>query len=686
MLVDSKTGKIRKKYSIKQLKTAAKFMRGLDLVALNCAGSGHAGGTLSIMDIAVALYLRVVRHDPKNPFWKDRDRVIWSAGHKAPSLYIALGMSGYFPVEEVVLLRRFDSPFQGHPHWLKLPGVEVSTGSLGQGLGIGVGMAIALKRLTPKSSFDSAQDRPKLLRSLKDIPKVYVITGDGEWDEGSMWESAMEAVHYQLDNLIVIIDRNYLQIDGPTEQVMRLDPLEKRLNSFGFEIFKIDGHNMEKIVETLEKAKKIKGKPIAVIALTIKGKGVSFMENVASWHGKAPKDQELEQGLRELELFGKIDVERLKAKVAAYQKKIDKKIAKITPRFSRDYFWNQQEVMKAQMEPTRFGFGKALAKLGGNKKVVCLGLDISESVQIAKFHEDHPERKKRFISVGIAEQGATTIAAGLAKEGKLPVLSTYGVFCSQRNADQMRTTVCYGNFNVLFGGAHGGVSVGPDGATHQSLEEISVVEILPNMHLVVPCDSLETQRATEYLLLKVNGPKYIRFAREATPLVTDEDSPFVFGKANIIRFRGVKPSFKEAFEIALAEKYKDEGEKVAIIACGPEVPEAMRAAWILKEEYGIETRVINMHTVKPLDKEAIVKVAREVDIIVTAEEHQKGGFGNLVAATILEAGFPKAPKFAMIGVEDRFGESGAPWELIKAFGLSAEHIAKKVISLLKQLK
>ncbi len=665
MIIDSKTGKIRKKYTLSELKEKANYMRGLDLIALNLAGSGHAGGTLSIMDITAALYLSVARHDPKNPFWDDRDRIIFSPGHKAPSLYLGLGISGYFPVEEVVLLRRFDTPFQGHPHWLKLPGVEFSTGSLGQGLGLAVGVAL----------------RGKL--DKKDY-KVFCITGDGEWDEGSMWESAMEASHYSLDNLIVIVDRNFLQIDGPTEKVMRLDPLEERLASFGFEIISINGHDMAEILAAFKKAKKVRGKPVAIIAKTVKGKGVSFMEDVANWHGKAPKDEELEKALKELNLWGKFDLEKLKAKVSAYQKKVTDKIEKTVPKFKKDYFWNRQEKMLVKMEPTRFGFGKALEKHGSDKRVVCLGLDISESVQIAKFYDGFPERKSRFLSMGIAEQSATTVAGGLAKEGKLPVLSTYGVFISQRNADQMRTSICYGNLNVFFAGGHGGISVGADGATHQSLEEIAVVGILPNMHLVVPCDSLETEKATEFLLFKLKGPKYLRFAREATPIVTDEKTPFIFGKANIIRFRGIRDNFKDAFETILVEKYKDEGEKAAIVACGPMVPEAMRAAWILKEEYKIETRIINMHTVKPLDRETIIKAAKEVEVIVTAEEHQKGGFGNLVAATIMEATLPRVPRFAMIGVADRFGESGSPWELMKAFGLTAEFIAKKVIDLFKK--
>lgn len=661
-LVDSKTGKIIKQYSLKQLISHANYMRALNLISLNCAGSGHSGGTLSIMDIAAALYLRVIRHDPKSPDWEERDRVIWSAGHKAPALYTALGVSGYFPVEELATLRKFQSKFQGHPHWLKCKGIEASTGSLGQGLGIGIG--IALRGKLDKKKF-----------------KVYVITGDGEWDEGSMWESAMEAVHYKLDNLVVIIDRNYLQIDGSTEEVMRLDPLEKRLSGFGFQVLKINGHKMDEILKAFAIAHKTKGRPIAIVARTVKGKGVSFMENVAGWHGKSPNDEQLTAALKELKLLGKIPVAGFKEKAKQYQKEMDKEISSIWPKFTKDYFWNKQANMKVVMEPTRFGFGKALEEGGEDKRVICLGLDISESVQISKFYDKHPERKPRFLSVGIAEQGATTIAAGLAREGKLPVLSTYGVFCSQRNADQMRTTVCYGEFNVLFGGAHGGVSVGADGATHQALEEISVVGILPNMNLSVPCDSLETKRATEELLFHIKGPKYIRFAREATPVVTTMATPYVYGKANIIRYRGERENFIDAFETYLASQYKREGEKIGIIACGPEVPEAMRAAYILKEEFGLQTRVLNIHTLKPLDKTAIVKTASEVEVIVTAEEHQKGGFGNLVAAVIMEANLSKTPKFSMIGVEDRFGESGAPWELLKAFHLTAEDIAKRCWSL-----
>jgi transketolase len=204
------------------------------------------------------------------------------------------------------------------------------------------------------------------------------------------------------------------------------------------------------------------------------------------------------------------------------------------PKFSRDFWWNAGDQMKVRMEPTRKGFGQSLAANGDDERIVCLGLDISGSITISDFYAGKPQRKKRWISMGIAEQSATSAAAGLAREGKLPVLGTYATFAAARNLDQIRTSVCYGNFNVMIAGAHGGVSVGPDGATHQALEDLFAMQGLPNMSVVVPCDIIETRKATDYLLLQHQGPKYIRFAREATPIVTDDKTPFVFGKANVI--------------------------------------------------------------------------------------------------------------------------------------------------------
>ncbi|MGA7380042.1 MAG: transketolase [Terriglobales bacterium] len=669
---DSTTGKTIRDYSVEQLKDAARLMRGYDLVALCAAGSGHAGGTLSIMDITAALYLRVADHDPWDPSWAERDRIIWSTGHKAPSLYLGLAFAGFCKVDDVMLLRKLWSPFQGHPHWLKLPGVEVSTGSLGQGLSMAVGIALAGKL-----------DGKKY--------KTFCIMGDGEQQEGQIWEAAMEAGHHKLDNLVGIVDCNRLQIDGRVADVMNVDPLDEKYRSFGWDVIQIDGHDMTQVVEALEKAKAATtGKPTVILAATVKGKGVSFMEDLAGWHGRSPNNEELVKGLTELELEETIPYARLLDKAKRYQAEVDGKLEAKMPKFDRNYWWNAPEHsnMRVKMEPTRKGFGQSLAENGEDERVVCLGLDISGSITISDFYAAKPERKRRWISMGIAEQSATSAAAGLAKEGKLPVLGTYATFAAARNLDQIRTSVCYGNFNVLIAGAHGGVSVGPDGATHQALEDLFAMCGLPNMSVVVPCDVNETKKATDYLLMQHRGPKYIRFAREATPIVTDKNTPFEFGQANVIRLRGEDANFADAFETVLAAECENEDEDLTIIACGPMVPEAMRAAWILKSDFGYETRVVNLHTLKPVDEAAILRAARETGVIVTAEEHQIGALAWRVSGVITEApqlyGVPVIT--GAVGVKDRFGDSGAPWELIKEFEVSAEHIAQKAVELMQVKK
>jgi transketolase len=664
-LVNSATGEVRHQYSIEDLEESAKLMRGYNLVALNAAGSGHAGGTLSIMDITAALYLRVANHDPANHGWADRDRIIWSTGHKAPSLYLGLAFAGFCQIEDVVLLRKLGSPFQGHPHWLKLSGVEVSTGSLGQGLSIAVGVALAGK-LNGKNY------------------RTFCIMGDGEQQEGQVWEAAMGAGHYHLDNLIGIVDCNRLQIDGPVAEVMNVEPLEEKYRSFGWEVRRINGHNMKEVVDALESARNSQGKPLVLLADTVKGKGVSFMEDVAGWHGKSFSAEEMIKGLNELGVADRVPVTSLLEKAKHYQSVIDQKLYARMPEFNHDYWWNTSLNMKVKMEPTRKGFGQALAENGDDERIVCLGLDISGSITISDFYAAKPTRKERWLSMGIAEQSATSVAAGLAKEGKLPVFGTYATFAAARNLDQIRTSICYGNFNVMIAGAHGGVSVGPDGATHQALEDLFAMCGLPNMTVVVPCDSLETRKATSFLLLQHKGPKYIRFAREATPVVTDERTPFVLGKANVIRLRQPGESFQNAFETKLEGEYESEDEDLTIIARGPMVPEAMRAAWILKREFGLETRVLNLHTLKPIDEAAIVWAAKETGIVITAEEHQIGALAWRVSSVITSSPALYGQKVitGAIGVQDRFGDSGAPWELIKEFEVSAEHIARKAVELI----
>jgi transketolase len=308
----------------------------------------------------------------------------------------------------------------------------------------------------------------------------------------------------------------------------------------------------------------------------------------------------------------------------------------------------QPELERPEMKRTREGFGHGLVDLGESRpEVVVLVGDLRESTNVSYFAERFPDR---FIEVGIAEQNMMCVAAGLAAVGKIPYLATYGAFASCRSADQMRVTVAYTDLPVKIGGAHGGISVGPDGATHQAMEEISIVRSIPNMRMIVPCDYWETRKAT-VATADDRHPYYLRFGRESVPVVTTPESPFAIGTANQLR----------------------EGRDLAILACGVMVYEALVAAAELASR-GIEARILNVHTLKPLDGDAITRAARECGAIVTAEEHQiHGGLGGAVAEVVVRT-HPVPMEF--VAVHDRFGQSGKPEELMAAFGIKAPDVVR----------
>ena len=271
----------QKALSIEEMERIAKTLRRHIITMTAKAGSGHPGGSLSSVEIVTALYFNVMRHNPRNPNWPDRDRFVLSKGHAAPLLYAALAEAGYLPIEELETLREYGSRLQGHTDRTKTPGVEMSAGALGQGLSFAIGISLAAR-------LDSKDYR------------VYVLLGDGECDEGQVWEAAMAAAHFKLDNLTAIVDRNRQQIDGWTKDVMNTSPLDEKWRSFGWQTIEVDGHNLTRILNALDEAKQIKGKPTIIIAYTTKGKGVSFMENNPDFHGKAPTTREAEKALEEL--------------------------------------------------------------------------------------------------------------------------------------------------------------------------------------------------------------------------------------------------------------------------------------------------------------------------------------------------------------------------------------------------
>lgn len=280
-IVDSSTGEVHRRYSPEELRLKAQEMRAWAMTAICLAGSGHPGGSLSAADIVAALYFHELRLDPSRPDWPDRDRFVLSKGHAAPVLYAALAERGFFPVEELLNLRKLGSRLQGHPDMRKVPGVEMSTGSLGQGLSAANGMALAARL-----------DR-------RDY-RVYVLLGDGEIQEGQIWEASMAAAHYKLDNVTAFLDHNGYQIDGPVREVMSPEPVAAKWRAFGWHVIEIDGHNLSEILSALAEAKTVRGRPTMIVAETVKGRGVSFMEGQVDWHGVAPKPAERDRALAEL--------------------------------------------------------------------------------------------------------------------------------------------------------------------------------------------------------------------------------------------------------------------------------------------------------------------------------------------------------------------------------------------------
>ena len=576
-------------------KMANEIRKGI-ITAVHSAKAGHPGGSLSAADLFTYLYFEEMNIDPKNPKKEDRDRFVLSKGHTAPGLYSALAHRGYFPVEDLKTLRHLGSYLQGHPDMKHIPGIDMSSGSLGQGISAAVGMALGAK-------MDGASYR------------VYTLLGDGEIEEGQVWEAAMFAGHRKLDNLVVIVDNNGLQIDGKIEDVCSPYPIDKKFEAFNFHVINVeDGNDFDQLEKAFEEAKTVKGMPTAIIMKTVKGKGVSFMENEADWHGKAPNDEQYEIAMADLEKAG-------------------------------------EALCQVKKIATRESYGNALVELGKKyNDLVVLDADLAGATKTGTFKKAFPERH---IDCGIAESNMMGIAAGLSTIGKVPFASTFAMFAAGRAYEQVRNSIGYPHLNVKIGATHAGISVGEDGATHQCNEDIALMRTIPGMVILNPSDDVEARAAVE-AAYHYQGPVYLRFGRLAVPVINDRpDYKFEIGKGIVLR----------------------EGKDVTIFATGLCVNEALTAAEKLAAD-GIDAKVINIHTIKPLDEELVVKAAQETGKVVTVEEHSViGGLGGAVAEVLSE----KAPtKMLRIGINDVFGESGPALQLLEKYGIDAEGIYKKV--------
>ncbi len=597
------------------------------------AGSGHPGGSLSCADLLCALYFGgILDHSPEAPCSDNHDRFILAKGHAAPALYATLAHAGYFPREELATLRKLGARLQGHPDSCLVPGVEVSTGSLGQGLSIASGLACALK----------VDNNPC---------QVFTLLGDGECQEGQVWEAAMFAAHQHLDNLVGIVDSNDLQIDGNVSDVCDISDLSSKFMAFGWDVAEVDGHNIENIIKLCTFAKMNKeGKPHMIIAHTTKGKGVSFMENQAGWHGVAPDLDQLKVALEDLhcseeDMWFTRDVDIPKVKECFCKENNNKNS------IHQLVLLDPDSAESREKKATRAALGVTLASLAkeGNR-IAAVDADLSGSTTTKKFAMASKENTRRFFNVGIAEQNMIDVAAGLSLKDYSVFTGSFAVFGTGRTYDQIRNTVCYSNLNVKITPTHAGISVGPDGGSHQMLEDIALMRVLPNMRVLVPADYAAACSAIK-LAAQTEGPVYIRMGRASVPCVYTEDTKLEIGGAHRLR----------------------EGNDVTIVACGVEVEQALKAAGALHNE-GIEAEVIDAFSIKPLAEDVILESIAKTGCLVSVEEHSIiGGLGAALSGLIAN----KYPvPMEMIGIKDCFGKSGSFDELLKYFGLDSQNIVE----------
>ena len=627
---------VRATKTFAELTDLAREVRRDVVTMTHVANSGHAGGPLSAADYLTYLFFNELRLDPEEPAHPDRDRFILSNGHCSAVLYALLAHRGFLPRTDLHTFRDTGSDLQGHPNRHHTPGVEVGTGSLGQGLSIGVGMALALRR-------DRMRRFAPTGRHL--VPRVWVNVGDGELQEGQCWEAIMSAGHFGLDNLTVLVDKNEAQIDGWTHDVMSIEPLADKFSAFKWNVIDAWGHDFQEIHAAVQRSKWYNGRPTAVLFHTRMMRGCPSFESEPGWHGKPLSDREkhLAVALRELGYPGARAVEDAVAAIGGPQQH------PVAP------FQQRLQARFPSWQLTRQGLADELVALGkDDPRVVVLDADLAQSTLTKNFAEKYPDR---FFEMGIAENNMVNVAAGMALTGRVPFLASYSMFLAGRSWDQIRNTVCYSKCNVKVAACHGGISVGKDGPTHQSVEDVSNMRSIVNLTVLVPADYRQARKAVRWAA-EHDGPVFLRFGREKVPDVTDDATPFEPGKA--LRLR--------------------EGADGTFVANGMMVAPALLAAERLAKEDGLEVGVLCLHTVKPLDDAAILAAARETGFLVTAEEGAvTGGLGAAVANLVAQSDAPVPLR--VLGTPDEFLGSGDPFALFEKAGLTDEDLAAAARSL-----
>jgi transketolase len=606
----------------KHLEQIAKRIRYDILAATTEAGSGHPSSSLSATELMTALlFSGVFRFQVEHPDHPNNDRIIFSKGHASPLFYAMWAAAGQVTLDELRTLRKFGSRLEGHPT-LAFPFTEASTGSLGQGLSIGLGMALNAKYLD-KLSY-----------------RTYVLLGDSEMSEGSQWEAIQIAAHYKLNNLIAILDVNRLGQRGETMYGHDLAAYQERIAPFGWETVCIDGHDFDQILEAYRKVLAVTDKPVMIIARTVKGKGVSFIENKNGWHGKALDKVQLEQAVAEL---GPID-----PNITGQMLKPEE----VKPVINLPKPVKDPDYPLGKPVATRQAYGNALARLGDRfPDIVALDAEVKNSTLAEIFEAVHP---KRFFEMYIAEQNMVGCAAGLAARGKIPFVSTFAAFLT-RAFDQIRMSA-YSCSNIKFAGSHAGVSIGQDGPSQMGLEDIALFRTLLSGVVLYPCDAVSTERLVEQAAVH-QGIVYLRTTRMPTPVLYDNRDSFFIGGSRILR--------------------QSAEDCVTIVAAGITVFEALAAFEALKNE-NILIRVIDCYSIKPLDRAALQAAAQTTRAIITVEDHYaEGGLGEAVQSALAGQNTP----VHLLAVR-KMPQSGTPAELLDYEGISRTGIVQKVKELL----
>ena len=610
----------------------ARQLRVDSIRASTSAGSGHPTSSMSAADLLAVLVARHLRYDWEQPKAEANDHLIFSKGHASPLLYSVYKAVGVVSDEELMSgYRRFGSRLQGHPTPV-LPWVDVATGSLGQGLPDGVGVALAGKYL----------DR---------VPfRVWVLCGDSELAEGSIWEALDKAGHYELSNLIAIVDVNRLGQRGPTELGWDLDAYARRVEAFGAHAVQVDGHDLTAVDEALSAATGEAERPTVILARTIKGRGFSEVEDREGWHGKAfPSDM---AARLIAELGGESEL-IVRGPLPEYESPNDAGSApKTSPAIPRPSHARGDKVA------TRRAYGDAVTALGArDPRVVALDGEVSNSTYADAFAKAHPGR---YFEMFIAEQQMVASAVGLSVRGYKPFASTFAAFLTRAHDFIRMAAISHASVRLV--GSHAGVEIGADGPSQMGLEDLAMMRAVQGSSVFYPSDAVSAAALVD-VMAQTDGITYLRTTRGAYPVLYDNGESFPAGGSKVLRSR---PS-----------------DAVTLIGAGVTLHECLRAADQLALD-GIHARVIDLYSIKPIDADTLVEAADATGgrIVVAEDHHPEGGLGSAVAAALLEAGVQQL-RLAHLSVSELPG-SGTTAELLAAAGIDAAHIASAAAALIDE--